>query len=156
MSEPTTPTGKRLLMGMTPTYAIAQRADICRIEAVRHAARTIALAFAIVLTGQSAVEAAYTENVRQARQWLRARTSDRAFRCAHILWDRESGWRPRAGEPWGAYGIPQAYPGTKMRSAGADWRWNATTQVRWGRGYVRSRYGSFCQALNFQSRYGWY
>jgi hypothetical protein len=43
-----------------------------------------------------------------------------------------------------------------MRSAGPDWRWNAVTQVRWGRWYVRGRYGTFCNALRFLYANGWY
>ena len=46
----------------------------------------------------------------------------------------------------GAYGLPQALPGWKMQSAGADWRTNPRTQVRWMVGYVRARYGSACNA----------
>lgn len=42
----------------------------------------------------------------------------------------------------GAYGIPQALPGGKMRSAGADWMTNPGTQIKWGLGYVKDRYGS--------------
>ena len=39
------------------------------------------------------------------------------------LWNRESGWNKYAENPYaGAYGIPQALPGSKMASAGADWR----------------------------------
>lgn len=98
----------------------------------------------------------YSAGVRHAREWLRARTTARAFLCAHILWDRESHWNVRAGTPSGAYGIPQAYPGRRMDSAGDDWRWNATTQVKWGRNYVKHRYGTFCRALRFQDAHGWY
>lgn len=45
-----------------------------------------------------------------------------------------------------AYGIPQAYPGYKMASAGPDWRTNPETQLKWMIGYARSRYGSLCGA----------
>lgn len=55
---------------------------------------------------------------------------------------RESGWRVNAQNPSGAYGIPQALPGDKMASAGADWRTNPYTQLRWMMGYLRSRWGS--------------
>lgn len=44
------------------------------------------------------------------------------------------------------YGIPQANPGTKMASAGADWRTNPYTQLRWMIGYVIARSGSECAA----------
>jgi murein DD-endopeptidase MepM/ murein hydrolase activator NlpD len=59
------------------------------------------------------------------------------------LWNGESGWRWNAeNASSGAYGIPQALPASKMASAGADWRTNAATQVRWGEGYIHDVYGS--------------
>lgn len=45
-----------------------------------------------------------------------------------------------------AYGIPQATPGTKMSSAGPDWRTNPWTQLKWMIGYTVGRYGSECAA----------
>ena len=55
----------------------------------------------------------------------------------------ESGWNKYAENPYsGAYGIPQAVPGSKMASAGNDWRTNATTQIRWGLRYIQGRYGA--------------
>ena len=75
------------------------------------------------------------------------------FPCLDKLWDHESGWNHRAeNRSSGAYGIPQAYPGSKMASAGADWRTNPATQITWGLGYVKGRYGSPCGAWsNFQN-----
>ncbi|WP_425837340.1 peptidoglycan DD-metalloendopeptidase family protein [Streptomyces fractus] len=61
------------------------------------------------------------------------------------LWQGESGWRWNARNPSsGAYGIPQSLPGSKMASAGSDWKTNAATQIRWGLGYIKNRpdYGS--------------
>ena len=55
----------------------------------------------------------------------------------------------------GAYGIPQALPGSKMASAGADWETNPVTQIRWMAGYV-SRYGGWQGAINFWYAHGWY
>lgn len=56
----------------------------------------------------------------------------------------------------GAYGLPQALPGHKMASAGADWRTNPLTQIRWMYGYVNGRYGGSCNARAFKIRNGWY
>jgi hypothetical protein len=59
------------------------------------------------------------------------------------LWTGESGWNasiPNA-QGSGAYGIPQALPASKMASAGADWRTNPATQIKWGIGYIKERYG---------------
>jgi hypothetical protein len=73
------------------------------------------------------------------------------------LWNRESGWNKYAHNPYsGAYGIPQALPGSKMASAGRNWRSNATTQIRWGLGYIKSRYGSPRAAWAHELAYGWY
>lgn len=79
------------------------------------------------------------------------------YHCLDQLWIKESGWRWNAENRWsGAYGIPQALPGSKMRSAGSDWRTNPITQVRWGLGYVRGRYGDACSAWVFWKNHGWY
>jgi resuscitation-promoting factor RpfB len=83
--------------------------------------------------------------------------SSAQFKYLNWLWNRESGWNPRAYNPYsGAYGIPQADPGSKMASAGPNWRTNASTQIRWGMRYIKSRYGSPRQAWNHEIAYGWY
>ena len=56
----------------------------------------------------------------------------------------------------GAYGIPQALPGSKMATAGADWETNAATQIEWGLGYVQGRYGTPCGAWAHSQDVGWY
>ncbi len=78
------------------------------------------------------------------------------FSCLNSLWNRESGWNTHAANPSGAYGIPQALPGSKMSTSGADWRDNPATQIAWGLSYVKSSYGTPCGAWSgFQSK-GWY
>ncbi len=62
------------------------------------------------------------------------------FSCLDSLYSSESGWRINADNPSSsAYGIPQALPGSKMSSAGADWATNPVTQIRWGLGYIQDR-----------------
>ncbi|MCP2371661.1 hypothetical protein BJ978_002337 [Agromyces terreus] len=78
------------------------------------------------------------------------------FGCLVELWNRESGWNVYASNPSGAYGIPQALPGSKMSSAGADWASNPATQISWGLGYIADRYGSACGAYNTALSQGWY
>jgi hypothetical protein len=79
------------------------------------------------------------------------------FSCLVSLWNVESGWNVTAANPSsGAYGIPQALPGSKMASAGADWQTNAATQIRWGLGYIKSVYGSPCAAWGHEQADGWY
>ncbi|CAM3457213.1 lytic transglycosylase domain-containing protein [Nocardioides dubius] len=79
------------------------------------------------------------------------------FGCLDSLWTRESNWRVNADNPTSsAYGIPQALPGSKMSSAGADWATNPVTQIRWGLGYIQDRYGSPCSAWGHSQSVGWY
>jgi hypothetical protein len=79
------------------------------------------------------------------------------FSCLVSLWNQESGWNVEATNPTsGAYGIPQALPGSKMASAGADWQTDATTQIRWGLGYIKGMYGSPCGAWAHEQAVGWY
>jgi hypothetical protein len=75
----------------------------------------------------------------------------------NALWEKESGWNPRADNPTSsAYGIPQALPGSKMASAGRDWRTNAATQIRWGLGYIRDIYGRPTNAWAHSQAHNWY
>jgi hypothetical protein len=78
------------------------------------------------------------------------------FGCLVNLWNRESGWNVHAANPSGAYGIPQAKPGSKMATAGPDWQNNATTQIKWGLGYIKSRYSNPCGAWAHSQSTGWY
>lgn len=99
----------------------------------------------------------FPADVRAARAFALERLGARQFRCLDILWDRESRWRTTAqNKSSGAYGIPQALPGTKMASAGADWKTNPMTQVKWGLRYISGRYGTACRALDHSYRTGWY
>ena len=68
------------------------------------------------------------------------------FGCLVSLWNKESGWNAHAANPNGAYGIPQAYPGSKMGVGGGDWQNDYRVQIRWGVGYIAGRYGSPCGA----------
>jgi hypothetical protein len=78
------------------------------------------------------------------------------FSCLDALWSHESGWSVTAQNPDGAYGIAQAMPGSKMASAGPDWQTDATTQIRWGLGYIKGLYGSPCGAWSHEEATGWY
>ncbi|MBC7291616.1 MAG: G5 domain-containing protein [Actinotalea sp.] len=77
--------------------------------------------------------------------------------CLDALWTKESNWRVDAANPTSsAYGIPQALPGSKMASAGDDWRTNAATQITWGLGYIAGRYGTPCAAWAHSQARNWY
>ena len=73
--------------------------------------------------------------------------------CLNQLWDAESHWNYKSrNKRSGAAGIAQAFPAQKMASAGADWKINPVTQIKWGLGYIASRYGTPCKALAHHHR----
>ncbi|MGB2568258.1 lytic transglycosylase domain-containing protein [Micromonospora citrea] len=77
--------------------------------------------------------------------------------CLDKLWTKESGWNHKAQNPSsGAYGIPQALPGSKMGTVADDWRTNPATQIKWGLGYIKGRYGDPCGAWSHSQSVGWY
>jgi hypothetical protein len=88
---------------------------------------------------------------------LRAGFEIDQFPCLDKLWKKESGWNPHAeNRSSGAYGIPQALPGSKMASFGDDWQDNAATQVAWGLDYIEGRYDDPCGAWSHSESTGWY
>jgi hypothetical protein len=92
-----------------------------------------------------------------AQQYLASMgMGDDQFSCLVSLWNRESGWNTHASNPSGAYGIPQALPGSKMSSAGPDWQNSYETQITWGMGYINGRYGNPCGAWGHSQSTGWY
>ncbi|MGW2641969.1 aggregation-promoting factor C-terminal-like domain-containing protein [Streptomyces sp. NPDC001348] len=79
------------------------------------------------------------------------------FKAFSSIVERESGWNVSAtNSSSGAYGLVQALPGSKMASAGSDWKTNAATQIKWGLDYMKSRYGSPAAAWKFWQANGWY
>jgi uncharacterized protein YabE (DUF348 family) len=92
------------------------------------------------------------QQMAAARGW-----TGQEWTCLEMLWERESGWNHQAANPSsGAYGIPQALPGSKMGSAGSDWATNPATQIKWGLGYIADRYGTPCGAWGHSESVGWY
>ena len=94
-----------------------------------------------------------------ARQILANKFSygDDQFACFSWIISRESNWDPQAtNRSSGAFGLPQSLPGSKMASAGADWRTNPATQIIWGVQYMKTRYGSPCEAQTYWQSHGNY
>jgi Transglycosylase SLT domain len=99
--------------------------------------------------------------VRNAKNIARIQLKQRGWMpqgpCLEKLWQAESGWNVYARNPAsGAYGIPQALPANRMRSAGRDWARNPATQIRWGLTYIKQRYGGPCNAWHHFQRRHWY
>ncbi|UUN26641.1 transglycosylase SLT domain-containing protein [Streptomyces sp. FIT100] len=79
------------------------------------------------------------------------------FQCFDKIVTHESNWNYKAtNASSGAYGLVQALPGGKMASAGADWKTNPKTQIKWGLDYMNERYGSPCAAWSFWQANHWY
>ena len=104
------------------------------------------------ISGSVAEHQSYAEQMCNSYGW-----SQTDFECLVKLWNKESGWNPNAyNSRSGAYGIPQALPGSKMASAGSDYQTNYKTQINWGLGYINSRYGNPQNAWNHALSTGWY
>jgi hypothetical protein len=122
----------------------------------RDKAATLAQPQGQAMTGTESLAQADPRTIARALLAEFGFSSDQ-FSCLDSLWASESGWRVTANNPnSSAYGIPQALPGSKMSSAGADWATNPITQIRWGLGYIQDRYGSPCSAWSFKQGRGWY
>ncbi|HEV7193392.1 MAG TPA: ubiquitin-like domain-containing protein [Jatrophihabitantaceae bacterium] len=138
------------VVGKTPIKTVVVRAPTPQVLGVGSANTPTASPAAISVTPGSAQ--AIARDLAAQRGW-----GDSEFSCLVTLWDHESGWRVNAANPSGAYGIPQALPGSKMASAGPDWQTNATTQITWGLDYIQSRYSTPCSAWSsWQANGGWY
>ena len=123
-------------------------------EAARKKAEEEAAARAAISSNQSvAVLQEYARNlVINTYGW-----SNDDFVALVNLWNRESGWKVTAGNPYsGAYGIPQSLPGNKMATEGADWATNGETQIRWGLKYILNTYGSPSGAWAHFLQKNWY
>ncbi|MEV6316100.1 transglycosylase SLT domain-containing protein [Streptomyces sp. NPDC051776] len=100
-------------------------------------------------------QASYT--IAEVQSMARQMMPSDQFQCFSNIVDHESGWNYQASNPSsGAYGLVQALPGSKMASAGADWKTNPATQIKWGLNYMNSRYDSPCGAWEFWQANHWY
>ncbi|MGR3934496.1 aggregation-promoting factor C-terminal-like domain-containing protein [Streptomyces sp. BRA346] len=101
------------------------------------------------------IKASYTTAEVQAM--ARQMVPGDQFQCFSNIVDHESGWNYQATNPSsGSYGLVQALPASKMASAGADWKTNPATQIKWGLGYMNDRYGSPCEAWSFWQANNYY
>jgi hypothetical protein len=143
------------------------RAAIAQRQAAGKRAAVPAASQASAQPGQTAAAAAAAAAAVPAasgspRQIARAMLgsfgwSSGQFSCLDPLWEHESRWSVTAANPGsGAFGIPQALPGSRMASAGPDWQTSAATQITWGLRYIRDTYGSPCAAWSHEQATGWY
>ncbi|WP_405011798.1 transglycosylase SLT domain-containing protein [Kitasatospora sp. NBC_01539] len=125
----------------------AKAAEEAKRKADQEAANRAAARTALAAIPAGSVQALAAQIIGDASQ----------FSCFSEIVKRESGWNYTAtNASSGAYGLVQALPGSKMASAGADWRTNPATQIKWGLNYMNSRYGSPCGAWSFWQSHHWY
>ncbi len=130
--------------------------DDRRPEADRGKTRTLSNASGVAVTNTEDLSSADPRDLAKALM-PQYGISSSEFDCLDNIWSQESGWNVHAANPTSsAYGIPQALPGSKMSSAGPDWENNPETQIRWGLGYIKGRYGSACAAWSYKQGAGWY
>jgi hypothetical protein len=136
----------------------ASSAEDVRAEALRAAREAEAVRTrAAAAAARAARDAQRDPRVAAKAQLAEHGWSASQFQCLDALWSKESGWEHTARNgSSGAYGIPQALPATKLASAGADWRTNPVTQIRWGLGYIEDTYGSPCAAWAHSRAMNWY
>jgi hypothetical protein len=135
----------------------AAKAAKARADAAK-AAKATAAANAAVATHAATVSTPSGTPQQIAQQMLgQFGWSGSQFSCLQPLWQQESRWSVTAeNASSGAYGIPQALPGSQMASAGGNWQTSAATQIKWGLTYIQSRYGSPCGAEAHEQSAGWY
>ncbi|MCX4691273.1 transglycosylase SLT domain-containing protein [Streptomyces sp. NBC_01408] len=105
--------------------------------------------------GDFAPQSSYT--VAQVKAIAQQMVPADQFQCFSKIINQESTWNYKAvNSSSGAYGLVQALPGSKMASAGDDWRTNPATQIKWGLNYMNERYGSPCGAWSFHQANNWY
>jgi hypothetical protein len=135
--------------------AAAQRAAAAKAAAAKEAAAKEATAEKATQQQAASVPSGSPQQI--AQDLLDQQGMGSQFSCLNSIFSQESGWSVTASNPSsGAYGIPQALPGSKMASAGPDWQTNAETQIKWGLQYIDSTYGSPCAAWSHEQSDGWY
>lgn len=108
----------------------------------------------VVIKGTKVLYSNPSANVELGRRIAADMGWSHQFSCIYSIFDRESKWNHLArNRSSGAYGIPQALPGSKM---GPGWESDPAVQIRWGIGYMVNRYGSPCQAQAFWNVNRWY
>ena len=127
------------------------RKPIQEVVAVEPVKQVVAVGSKVTVSNPSG-NVAIGERLAAERGW-----SGSEFQCLYQLWQKESKWNHLASNrSSGAYGIPQALPGSKMGTVGSDWQTNPETQIKWGLGYIARSYKTPCGAWAKSRASGWY
>ncbi|WP_274557860.1 transglycosylase SLT domain-containing protein [Streptomyces spiramyceticus] len=135
------------------SFSFASRLS-ARQKSVAVGAAALLGSVGVVMGGAGSSEAAAATPQSIAKKMI---PDNAQYQCFDKIVSHESGWNPQASNASsGAYGLVQALPASKMSSAGADWKTNPATQIKWGLDYMNERYGSPCEAWGFWQSNGWY
>jgi hypothetical protein len=120
--------------------------------------KTVAVSAAVLLSASGAVlGTTATASAASPQEIAKKIVPASQYQAFSKIVSHESGWNYTAtNSSSGAYGLVQALPASKMSSAGADWKTNPATQIKWGLDYMNDRYGSPNAAWAFWQANGWY
>ena len=159
VSEETDSAGVVTARYRAPLYSLTSREDVDRLLGKTSSTGDATDAQGASAGGVSPASSAPTFNPSGSKaDWMRAAgIGDADFGYVDYIISHESGWDYRAvNRSSGAYGLPQSLPAGKLASAGADWRDNPVTQLRWADNYAVGRYGSWEAAYHFWTVNHWW
>ena len=159
VSEETDSAGVVTARYRAPLYSLTSREDVDRLLGKTSSTGDATDAQGASAGGVSPASSAPAFNPSGSKaDWMRAAgISDSDFGYVDYIISHESGWDYRAvNRSSGAYGLPQSLPAGKLASAGADWRDNPVTQLRWAHNYAVGRYGSWEAAYRFWTVNHWW
>lgn len=159
VSEETDSAGVVTARYRAPLYSLTSREDVDRLIGKTSGPDGATDAQGASAGGVSPASSAPAFNPSGSKaDWMRAAgISDSDFGYVDYIISHESGWNYHAvNRSSGAYGLPQSLPAGKLASAGADWRDNPVTQLRWAHNYAVGRYGSWEAAYHFWTVNHWW
>lgn len=159
VSEETDSAGVVTARYRAPLYSLTSREDVDRLLGKTSGSGGATDAQDASAGGLSPVSSAPAFNPSGSKaDWMRAAgIADSDFGYVDYIISHESGWNYHAvNRSSGAYGLPQSLPAGKLASAGADWRDNPVTQLRWAHNYAVGRYGSWEAAYRFWTVNHWW
>lgn len=159
VSEETDGAGVVTARYRAPLYSLTSREDVDRLLGKTSSTGDATDAQGASAGGVSPASSTPAFNPSGSKaDWMRAAgISDSDFGYVDYIISHESGWNYHAvNRSSGAYGLPQSLPAGKLASAGADWRDNPVTQLRWANNYAVGRYGSWEAAYRFWVTNHWW
>lgn len=159
VSEETDSAGVVTARYRAPLYSLTSREDVDRLLGKTSSTGDATDAQGASAGGVSPASSVPAFNPSGSKaDWMRAAgISDSDFGYVDYIISHESGWNYHAvNRSSGAYGLPQSLPAGKLASAGADWRDNPVTQLRWANNYAVGRYGSWEAAYRFWVTNHWW